>query len=96
MKNEINKIEDILKKELGEFYHYVKTSYYNNKQLRFITFNMLDSHYEIVPSNILDLISKYNWCIEHLSFSENGFYMIIENRNFTIPVEEYNSINALI
>ena len=89
------KIEKVLEKELGGFYESIKTSYFNNNILRFLTFNMLESGLEIIPEEILDLISKYNWRIELLEFRSNGFYMIVENRNFTLPKEKYNSIGEI-
>jgi|TARA_R110000787_G_scaffold94421_4_gene197166 hypothetical protein len=89
------KIEKVLEKELGEFYVSTKTSYFNDNILRFITFNMLGTEWDIIPNKILDLISKYNWRIELLEFRGKGFYMIVENRNFTLPKEKYNSIGEI-
>ena len=89
-------IENRLEKELGKFYKYTQTSYFNDKILRFLTFNMLTTDWEIIPKPILDLISKYNWRIEILEFKNSGFYMIVENMNFTLPTEEYNSICEIV
>jgi len=94
MSKEKNNIEIILKNELGSYYEFCKTSYYNDSILRFITFHFYQ-YSETIPKEILDVIAKYNWNIKIFRKKSEWLYLIVENNNFTVPCEEYNSIGEL-
>jgi hypothetical protein len=94
MSKEKNNIEILLEKELGGYYKFCETSYYNDSILRFITF-YFHQYSETIPYELLDVIAKYNWEIKVFNVKNEWLYLIVENNNFTVTCEEYNSIGQL-